>query len=310
LGKIKINVILALVMSLILISPVSNISADPKTDLAGYTEEGIASWYGPGFQGRKTANGERFDTHEMTAAHKTLPFNTLVRVINLENGLETIVRINDRGPFKRGRIIDLSHASKTEIGMGGLAQVRIEVVTPEELEQAEKLEEKELQPIDLFEETLPVSSIIFVEYNKQRKGNDESLTDEEFSDLFTQFRRVKIKVLTPDAEDAGETIYQKVNEDAVKNYFDVTEKIRFVKGFTLKVGEFKDKSDAYELIGKLEANDVNKIFVQEKISTTDKTTNYTIFAGNYLSGRDAKSDMKKLEILGLKNKLVRIGHIP
>ncbi|MBK7255497.1 MAG: septal ring lytic transglycosylase RlpA family protein [Ignavibacteria bacterium] len=72
----------------------------------------MASWYGPGFQGRKTANGERFNTYEMTAAHKTLPFNTLIKVTNLDNGVSTVVRINDRGPFVRGRIIDLSNAAK------------------------------------------------------------------------------------------------------------------------------------------------------------------------------------------------------
>ena len=70
----------------------------------------------------------------MTAAHKTLPFNTLIKVTNLDNGVSTVVRINDRGPFVRGRIIDLSNAAKNEIQMGGLAQVRIEVYIPEEEE--------------------------------------------------------------------------------------------------------------------------------------------------------------------------------
>jgi rare lipoprotein A len=91
-------------------------------------QEGIASWYGGKFQGRTTANGEIFDTNKFTAAHKTLPFGTMVKVTNLENGSTTVVRINDRGPFIPGRIIDLSRAAAMAIGMTGrgIARVRIE----------------------------------------------------------------------------------------------------------------------------------------------------------------------------------------
>jgi len=94
-------------------------------------EHGIASWYGPGFAGRLTANGEVFDPSQLTAAHKELPFNTLVTVHNLENGRSVVVRINDRGPFKPGRIIDLSRAGAEAVGMigSGTAQVRLEVMT-------------------------------------------------------------------------------------------------------------------------------------------------------------------------------------
>ena len=71
----------------------------------------MASWYGPGFHGGKTANGERYDQEALTAAHRTLPMPSIVRVTNLENGRSAIIRINDRGPFARNRIIDLSHAA-------------------------------------------------------------------------------------------------------------------------------------------------------------------------------------------------------
>jgi rare lipoprotein A len=93
-----------------------------------FATEGIASWYGPGFAGRLTANGEVFDPGELTAAHKTLPFNTHLRVTNLANGLSVTVRINDRGPFKPGRIIDLSRAAAERIDMigSGTARVRLE----------------------------------------------------------------------------------------------------------------------------------------------------------------------------------------
>jgi rare lipoprotein A len=93
-------------------------------------EEGIASWYGGKFQGRLTASGEVFDTNLLTAAHKTLPFGAIVRVTNLANGLATVVKINDRGPFVEGRIIDLSRAAAEQIDMvgTGTATVTLEVL--------------------------------------------------------------------------------------------------------------------------------------------------------------------------------------
>jgi rare lipoprotein A len=99
----------------------------PLPHARGFDQRGRASWYGKKFHGRKTANGETYNMYAMTAAHKTLPFNTHLRVINLENGKETRVRVNDRGPFVRGRIIDLSHTAAKQIGMlaSGTARVRI-----------------------------------------------------------------------------------------------------------------------------------------------------------------------------------------
>ena len=88
-------------------------------------QSGMASWYGPGFQGRRTANGERFNTHELTAAHRSLPFGTRVRVTNKTNGRSVVVRINDRGPYAGGRVIDLSNASAQAIGVSGVAQVSV-----------------------------------------------------------------------------------------------------------------------------------------------------------------------------------------
>ena len=93
-----------------------------------FSQKGKASYYGREFEGRKTANGERFRNADFTAAHRTLPFNTFLRVTNLKNGLSITVRINDRGPYVRSRIIDLSEAAARRIGsyQKGLAQVKIE----------------------------------------------------------------------------------------------------------------------------------------------------------------------------------------
>jgi rare lipoprotein A len=104
---------------------------------AGFREEGEASWYGKKFHGRKTANGETYDMHQLTAAHKTLPFHTWVKVVNLDNRREVKVRINDRGPFHAGRVIDLSHAGARALGMveSGTARVTVEALGAAEIRE-------------------------------------------------------------------------------------------------------------------------------------------------------------------------------
>ena len=104
----------------------------PRVDY-DYRETGIASWYGPGFHGKQTANGEIYDQMALTAAHRTLPMPSLVRVTNLDNGRSIKVRINDRGPFKNGRIIDLSYraAQLLDFVRAGTAKVKVEILEPE-----------------------------------------------------------------------------------------------------------------------------------------------------------------------------------
>lgn len=98
-----------------------------------YAETGIASWYGPNFHGKQTANGETYNQNDMTAAHRTLPLPSAVRVTNLENGRSIVLRINDRGPFARGRIIDVSRRGAQLLGFerNGVAKVRVEVLPDE-----------------------------------------------------------------------------------------------------------------------------------------------------------------------------------
>jgi len=116
-----------------------------------YDQTGIASWYGPGFVGHQTANGEEYDQNAMTGAHKTLPMPTLVRVTNLENGRQIQIRINDRGPFVNDRIIDLSRRAAQLLGMEGqgTARVRVQVMAEESRQLALALgagEEGQPQP--------------------------------------------------------------------------------------------------------------------------------------------------------------------
>ena len=93
----------------------------------GYAERGVASWYGPGFHGNKTANGERYDMHKLTAAHRTLPLGSVAVVRSLSTGRQVTVRINDRGPFAKGRILDLSLAGAQALGMTGTGTDHIEL---------------------------------------------------------------------------------------------------------------------------------------------------------------------------------------
>ena len=102
----------------------------PLSSSDGFSQRGLASWYGHEFHGRRTANGERYNMYGRTAAHKTLPFDTYVQVTNRRNGKRTVVRINDRGPFVRGRIIDLTYTSARELGMveDGVVPVHIQAL--------------------------------------------------------------------------------------------------------------------------------------------------------------------------------------
>lgn len=110
---------------------IARVSTDPSVPSSSETgrmlQSGVASWYGPNFHGKATANGERFNMNDLTAAHRTLPFNTVVEVVNLDNGKKVTVRINDRGPYIDNRVIDLSRKAAQQIDMedSGTANVQI-----------------------------------------------------------------------------------------------------------------------------------------------------------------------------------------
>ncbi len=117
-------------LSLLVLIGCSSTPRSGGTGASGHSESGQASYYGNEFQGRKTANGERFDQASLTAAHRTLPFGTRVRVTNTQNGKSVTVRVNDRGPFVKGRVIDLSSSAFKSIAAlnAGVVPVRIQVV--------------------------------------------------------------------------------------------------------------------------------------------------------------------------------------
>jgi rare lipoprotein A len=128
----------------------------PKGDAqfdVGIKDRGVASWYGEQFHGKQAANGEVFNMEALTAAHRTMPLGSVVRVVNLANGRHIHVRITDRGPYVNGRILDLSHAAAVQMGMehGGLAYVQVEIVGQRhpELVQLSEDSRRSLLPIDV-----------------------------------------------------------------------------------------------------------------------------------------------------------------
>jgi rare lipoprotein A len=124
----------------------------PTNARIGDELKGIASWYGANFHAKLTSNGETYDMYGMTAAHKTLPMNTIVKVFNLDNGKSTIVRINDRGPFITGRIIDLSNKAAHEISMvkKGTARVRVTILGFNAKIATTKAQKNEIATINKF----------------------------------------------------------------------------------------------------------------------------------------------------------------
>jgi rare lipoprotein A len=133
----QLSVFLCAGATLLFLSTRGHADLAGRKDDAAFRQVGMASWYGPGFHGRKTASGERFDQNDLTAAHRKLPLGAEVKVTNLENGRSTTVEINDRGPYAKGRVIDLSKAAARKLGMveNGVAKVRIEA-TPQQLASA------------------------------------------------------------------------------------------------------------------------------------------------------------------------------
>jgi rare lipoprotein A len=265
-------------------------------------EEGTASWYGPGFHGRKTANGERFNTNDMTCAHKSLPFNTLLKVTNLENGRYTIVRVNDRGPYAHGRIIDLSNAAKTEIGMGGLAKVRIESYKP--VNSTDLAEIEDAVPLNLFEDAITKTSKVFVELRDRKLGsnNMRNNSQDEFRRLLSTFK--KVKVLVDKNNSILENIAPPENSFDLTNFVELTDKIRTFTGYSIEVDQFTTEGEANMLIGKLEALKYNDVILVEIVS--GDSVNFKVFLGYYDKVEDADVDLRNIREMNFSSKVIKI----
>lgn len=157
----------------------------------GYLEIGLASWYGRKFHGRHTSNGEVFDMHRLTAAHKSLPLPTMVRVTNLDNGRKVVVRVNDRGPFHDDRLIDLSYQTAVELGFAdkGVAPVVIEALD-------------EINYPDLFE-VPPQHESFYLQVGafSRLEGAEILKRDIERVIEFTEFASVDVRILQSELEE-------------------------------------------------------------------------------------------------------------
>lgn len=147
----------------------------PLLHADGFTQSGKASWYGKKFHGRKTANGEIYNMYKISAAHKTLPLGTWVNVHNLDNNKKIQVRINDRGPFVRGRIIDLSYAAAKQIGIvgPGIANVKIVALGQARLKAAKLKSEPEFIPLDYSKGNFTLQIGAFSNLNNAQKLKKE-----------------------------------------------------------------------------------------------------------------------------------------
>lgn len=147
---------------------VAGISYRTMASSEGHVERGLASWYGTKFHGRRTSSGEPYDLYSMTAAHKTLPLPTYVEVTNLKNGRKLVVKVNDRGPFHQGRIIDLSYAAAQKLGITSTGPVEIRAITPGSPPSAQMATQlsSEPPPTDARETKLYLQVGAFVERGK------------------------------------------------------------------------------------------------------------------------------------------------
>lgn len=280
----------------------SVVYAQTSGSYSEFMEEGTASWYGPGFHGRKTANGERFDTQELTCAHKSLPFNTILKVTNLENGRYTIVRVNDRGPFIRGRIIDLSNAAKNEIGMGGLAKVRIETYEPVNSTDLVENEEIDAVPLNLFEDAISKDSKVFVELKDKRLTISNENSKDELRRILSTFKKVKVLIDKDNSllDNLAQTDYG-IN---LMNFIDLTDKVSTFTGYSIEVQQFSTEDEANALIEKLEALNYNDVILVELVN--EGTINFKVYLGYYETIDDAGIDLKDIREMNIEAKLIKI----
>jgi rare lipoprotein A len=228
-GKIGLGLII-----LIISSPFYTLKGQKN-----YTQKGMASYYGKDFHGKKTACGEKFDMNEFTAAHKKLPFNTLVKVTNLSNSKSVIVRINDRGPFTSKRIIDLSKgaASKIDMVRSGLASVKIEVVGTDDLHPKKKYAE-------ICE--LDTTGILYNTISDLKTGNLYNIQGEIICISGYTIQIAALKELNHTVE-----IVQKLKKENIAKTFIDVKIIDKKKIYKILVGNFSEIEAAEEALEKL-----------------------------------------------------------
>jgi len=193
---------------------IGNTWYQPLPDSRGFTEQGIASWYGKKFHGRKTANGEVYDMYGISAAHKTLPLGTMVRVHNLKNNKTINVRINDRGPFIEGRIIDLSYEAARQLGIAASGTARVKIAALNIVKSNNIITGKKKKPIKFKKGDFYIQIGAFRE-----KQNAESLK---------RTIPIKNKKILITSEEQNGVIYHKVKIIGIKTFTKALEYERYL----------------------------------------------------------------------------------
>jgi len=205
-----------------------------------YSKEGTASYYHHKFNGRKTANGERYNSALFTAAHKTLPLNSYAVVTNLHNNRKVIVRINDRGPFSEKRIIDLSHSAAKELGLiaRGTGQVRIEALHVDHKGQISGAGAKTLAK---HAKTQEASDRLVTDKNNEKKNQNLDTTTNNAKTVF------KLKLLAVSSKNQAESIINRLDLDGIK-----AEINQNGKNYEIHFGPLADQADVNQLKTKLQ----------------------------------------------------------
>ena len=194
----------------------------PLAHARGFSQRGLASWYGRKFHGRKTASGEVYNMYAMTAAHKTLPMDTWVEVTNLDNGRNIIIRINDRGPFVRNRIIDLSYTGAKKLGILGPGTAPVRVVA---LGKSSGKKKKDFIPVEYWKGDFTVQVGAFMELSNARAYRDKLsrkydnahiTTHEDYRGTFYRVRVGKFSRL-----EAAQSFSRKLMQSGIDNAFAV-----------------------------------------------------------------------------------------
>ncbi|MBP6242744.1 MAG: septal ring lytic transglycosylase RlpA family protein, partial [Chromatiaceae bacterium] len=243
-----------------------------KSDAAGHEEKGTASWYGKRFHGRRTSSGERYDMHAMTAAHKNLPISSLIQVTNLDNGLSTLVRVNDRGPFHGNRVLDLSYAAASQLNMvdKGSAKVTIQVVEPGRPKLEKGLQE------------------MFVAASDKARTGGEAIQDPLIP---TSISTEPMVAATTETDILGSPLVTAQPKPNPKT-FDTS-------SLYLQVGAFENRSTAEELRQALVAKLEEGVLVQTDVSNASAP--YRVQIGPVDSQDKAQDLSRKLASLGVGN---------
>ena len=241
--------------------------------------DGIASWYGPDFHSKKTSNGEIYDMYDMTAAHKTLPMNTVVKVDNLDNGKSVIVRINDRGPFVRGRIIDLSNKAARDIEMVGKGTAKVNITV---LGYNGEIENKDAP------------------YSELQKNEPSNLVRNEKVDVLEPLE-IKEKAISSTKVPVAPVSKPVINNKAITkpittNVSNSNNNLLSAGKYSVQVGAFSQESGANKIKQDLQRKFVNNRVDVKKVLSNGKTL-FKVFIGGFDSSEKAQS-FKSINGLG------------